>query len=273
MENSLNQNEISILDYEDYRKFLQDLFAEKLRKNPSYSKRSYARNLGVSHTHLLRVLNGSKKLSVILAESIANRLKLSHRHAEYFDLLVRLDLTKDQVLKTEIENLILAKAKNSKMKELSRERFQAISEWQHFAILAMSKMKDFRSDKDWLASKLGITAQKVEEAIERLLSLDLIERTEQGHIKAVETTDITTGYVDLVSQALQENHKQQMERAKLALSGQEPQQREFLNVAVCIQPKDIDKAKALLRNFIEKDRKSTRLNSSHTDISRMPSSA
>ena len=34
--------------------------------------------------------------------------------------------------------------------------------------------------------------------------------------------------------------------------------------------KDVDK---VMRNLVDRDRKSTRLNSSHTDISRMPSSA
>ena len=52
-----------------------------------------------------------------------------------------------------------------------------IADWYHAAILELSQLKDFQSDINWVASRLGITQTQAAGAIERLMKLNLLVET------------------------------------------------------------------------------------------------
>jgi uncharacterized protein (TIGR02147 family) len=239
----------SILDYDNYRTYLKDVLEEKCKKNPAFSLRSFSLNIGMSPSHLSRVLSGGKRLSATMAQQISHRLQHSQAETAHFYLIVQLESAKDADLRHDI-----LKQVSSQTAGLSRflglERFKVISDWQHFAILALTKMKAFKSDPDWIAGKLGMRRLEALSAIDRLVLVELLEKTPNGKLKPVEGTDISTSD-DISSSAIKENHRQQMARADLALSQQPVELREFNNLAITMKPKDMAVAKKKIREFVE----------------------
>jgi uncharacterized protein (TIGR02147 family) len=58
----------------DYRLMMQQEHEERKSRNPRYSRRAFARDAGLSPSHLTRVLAGKKSLSRAMGLSIATRL-------------------------------------------------------------------------------------------------------------------------------------------------------------------------------------------------------
>lgn len=73
-----------ILDHEDVRSFLRGVADERARRNPRYSLRAFARDIGVKPTRLFDIMSHRRRLSRDLAAQIAELLKLDHFEAECF---------------------------------------------------------------------------------------------------------------------------------------------------------------------------------------------
>jgi len=242
---------ISVFDYSNYRSYLSNVLEDKVKKNAAFSLRSFARNLELSPSHLSRVLSGTKKLSVVMAGRVAQRLQLNRSETGYFMLLVQLEMTKDEEIRSEIMKTLATKSKSAQRKTLDLEAFKTIADWQHFAILALAKIPGFQNDPQWIARRLDIPPLEATHAVNRLLSLKLLEQTPEGDIRLIEAQDVTTSD-DVVSSAIRENHRQQLQRAALALNKQAVEFREFNNLAVAMKPKDVERAKKLIRDFVDK---------------------
>ncbi len=133
---------------------------------------------------------------------------------------------------------------------LSIENFQIIAQWYHFAILSLTNLKGFRGDLGWIARRLKIRLEEAEVAVGRLLTLGLLERTPKGW-KAVNDADIGTTS-DVSSEAIRENHSQHLTLAQTALRELPIDRREFNNLTLAMNLSDVPRAKAALREFIEK---------------------
>ena len=81
----------SVYEHEDIVTFLKQVFEERKKTNYSYSLRSFARAIGMSASHLLRVMNRTKKISLNMAAKIAQQLHLSWSETNYLLLLAKLN--------------------------------------------------------------------------------------------------------------------------------------------------------------------------------------
>lgn len=242
---------VSVFEHTSYRTFLGNTLEDKVKKNAAFSLRSFARSLELSPSHLSRVLSGSKKLSVVMAGRVAQRLQLNRSETAYFMLLIQLEMTKDESLRAEILKTMSSRSKSAQRKTLDLEAFKTIADWQHFAILSLIKTPNFQNDPQWIAKRLDIHPLEATHAIQRLLTLNLIEKGPMGELRAIESQDVTTSD-DVVSTAIRENHRQQMQRAMNALNRQPMDLREFNNLAVTMRPQDTERAKKLIRDFVDK---------------------
>ena len=94
------------------------------------------------------------------------------------------------------------------------ERFKAISEWYHLAILNLTLTTDFNSNPIFIAKRLGITSIEAHDAIERLLNLGLLERSKGKLRKTKQALYIKTASSE---RAVRDFISQTMDRGKLAL--------------------------------------------------------
>jgi uncharacterized protein (TIGR02147 family) len=230
-----------------YRQILQDTLETRCQKNPRYSLRSFARDLGISAPRLSRVLNGHHGLSGDAAIGIAQRLGLSSKEQELFVALVegehaRISSVRDSAQKR-------AQELSSVFNSLSVDSFRVIADWYHLAILELTLVEGFISETAWIADQLNISEIEIKGAIERLLRLDLLE-FRAGRLRATGSNFVNPE--GLPSDAVRKFHSQILDRAKQSLDFQSVDEREFSNLTISIEESDLPRVKKMIREFTRK---------------------
>jgi uncharacterized protein (TIGR02147 family) len=237
----------SVFEFDDYRAFLRTSLKAMAQKNPVNSLRSFARKTSISPSHLSRALSGKKKLSASSVHLISESLGLSANETNHLLALVELEKAKEGDKRNRIIR-ILKKQARGKTKTVSLETFQVVADWYHFAILALTNTRGFQSRTDWISRRLGLGVWDARIAIERMLKLGLLIETKNGW-KAVNEAEISTTD-DLQSSAIQENHRQHLKLAEKALLAYAPELREFNNLTLSMNLRDLPKAKKKIRDFV-----------------------
>ena len=223
-----------------YLSKLKDVFSIRQKKNPHYSLRAYARDLGLSPATISQVLNGHRKLPVKYVQDVAKNLALSPFESSLFLESFYRDKTKlHQIQIDPQEESIL----------LDESYYRVISEWEHYAVLTLFDVKDFIPEPSNIASRLGILLNRAEVVLHNLLTCGLLkEDSAKGFVKAqgrVRTAE------DVPSQALKNSHLENLDLAKDKLS-LPIDQRDFSSVTFALDPQRIPMAKAIIREFREK---------------------
>ena len=65
---------------------------------------------------------------------------------------------------------------DAKYNALEFEYFKVISDWYHYAIIELTLIDGFSSSPMWISERLGITTNQAKSAIERLISLGLLQK-------------------------------------------------------------------------------------------------
>lgn len=233
-----------------YQSILRNELSNRKRKNPAYSIRSLARDLGLSQSFLTQVLNKKRKLSDEKAIQISSKLKLSSFQKKLFVDLVRLDLTKDldsqEVLKEEITELL---KKHPKFTLLSEDTFNIVADWYYFGILELTTLKSFKNDSLWISRKLNVPIGNINIAIDRLKRVGLLTQDDRGRLKKVEKNYL---FENVSSSAIRKHHHQTLDLAHMALEKQILQEREFFTVSMPMNTHNMVKAKKMIREFSEK---------------------
>lgn len=210
---------------------LQEHFAHAQLKNPAYSLRSYARQVGVSPGALSQALKGKRRFSKKMVEKICNKLLLSP------------DKTR-QALKS-FESAI--EGFDLKYTELSSDIYHAISDWEHFAIISLLDLKLSKHDHALFAELLSISEQKAKEAIDRLLRLKLIKKLPSGRYSKLHARIKTSDEISSLS--LKKAHMQSFEKAKDSLLNDPLNERDITSITMAIDPKRMQGAKDMIRKF------------------------
>ncbi len=156
---------------------LRDVLARKMSRNPSFSLRAFARDLGVSHTYLSLVLNGKKALSLKRVIQFAQLLQLDGREA---DLFMKAGAHEARGRAAQKTKSIATRSKKldreeEEFFEIEADRFRVLCDWYHIPILELTYTKDFRNDPVWIARRLSISPEQARNAISRLKRMGLLE--------------------------------------------------------------------------------------------------
>lgn len=240
-----------LLEHTHYRSYLNDVLANKCAKNPRFSLRSFAKQIEVSPSGLSRILNGKRKMTTELATHVSTLLGHSPEEASYFLDLVLLDSSQNDKVKSLILNRIEQRRTAHSPKSLTLDAFKVISDWYHYAILALTKNSDFKNDPHWIAKRLGISIAEVRRALERLLNLDLLEEADKTSYRAVNEANITTTN-DISSAALKNHHRQMITKALEAVDEQSVEERDITSITVSFDPKNMKKTKKMIQEFRKK---------------------
>ncbi len=149
---------------EPFRAFLESRLASARGKDPRFSLRAFAKRLGCDHATLSQVLRRKRPLTDRMIRLLGERLGLDPRVTEgYLSAHPRAKRTRPD--------------RNPASWKLSLEAFEVISEWQHYAILELTRLKGFRADTRWISQALDIPPDLANAAISRLCSLRMLEMT------------------------------------------------------------------------------------------------
>ncbi len=148
----------------DLRLLLQGELARRCASNRQYSLRAFAKFLGVDHSSLSQILRGKRRLTAESVRKLGTRLGLD---GKAIDAHVARERARG--------NEPGAEAAVREVRRLARDTAALIADWQHYAILELIRLRDFRPDSRWLARVLGISTDEINLALHRLLRLGLLE--------------------------------------------------------------------------------------------------
>lgn len=229
-----------------YQDALRSEFGERVRRNPQYSLRAFARDLNLSPSMLCDVLAEKHHLSRDRAFKVAQGLRLSAPETELFCDLVDAKHARCINKKKEAEKRLNIRWKRAEFVHIEENRFKMMAEWYHLAIFELLEFKDFRADPKWISKVLGIPVPTVNEALERLEFLGIIERR-GGTLKS------KSGFVETSSgapsTAVRQYHDGILDKAKQAIFFQDMEERELSALTIAMSAKDVPKAKEMIRNF------------------------
>lgn len=130
------------------RSALQREFIRRCRNNSSYSLRAFSQFLQIDQSFLSKIFKGKRNITEDFALRLVVKLRLKSTN-------------------TFIEE-------NSHL-SLQQDELELLSNWSHFAILELSKTKNFKYDPSIIAARLGLHKTEVIAAVERLEKLKFIQ--------------------------------------------------------------------------------------------------
>jgi uncharacterized protein (TIGR02147 family) len=233
----------------NYRDILRDQLNVRIKANPRYSLRAFARDLNVAPSRLSEILNGKQGLSKESALKLAKKLGFTKEEIAIFCDLVesihaRSRLSQD-VAKVRLQKHLI----DQSYKSLQVDAFTAVSDWYHFAIIQLMKLDGFQSDPDWIAQKLEINRSEVIAALERLARLELIEihgkqyRTNQDYVSSPD---------GVPADAIKKFHKQILEKATASMFMQSVDERDFSAIIMPVDSSQIGGVKKSIKTFRRK---------------------
>jgi uncharacterized protein (TIGR02147 family) len=212
-----------IYEHTSYRTFLKEELAVRTKKNPKYSLRAMAMQLGFSHSTLSLVMKGALNLSLESARKIASRLNLSTAETEYLCLLIQFDGAQDP----EVRESILKRLKSINPKVIQSHDlsvFKQRSEWYYTAIMGMAELPNNQMTPTQISKRLGISKIEAEVAVDRLLRLELLEKDNSGRL--VPVRDRLLIQSDATSnEALRKFYRQMFQKVSEALENQTSKER------------------------------------------------
>lgn len=214
---------------ETLRDRLKEELSQRKKNNPEYSLRALARDLKIPHTALSEFLNGRRRFSAKLTESIVNQLSISAQ-------------TQNQLKKSHIHNPL--NYVNLSNEEISRSR-----EWYMTTLLELAKLENFSSDPHWIAKVLRLDLFTVTSAIEELQKLGWLEITPSGkwHVKDENTS--TLGNLSVLDDILYKL-AQFAELQRIAIQTEKPETGSNVGITFAIDPDDLPKARKMTYEFL-----------------------
>lgn len=207
-------------------------------KNPSFSVRALASRLGMQPAATNEILKGQRRVSRKIAEKIADGLML--------DPSERADLLRDFPLKLKRDTQAQKRrTQELEVLKLNSNQYELISDWIHFAILSLIRVKDFKSDVDWMGKRLSVSTEEIRKALLRLQHLNLVHIDSNGVMTRtahpIRTTD------DVVDLSIQRMHMNDMDMAKKKIQEIRLDERDFTNYTFAANPKTLKHAKEIIR--------------------------
>ncbi len=247
------EKNLNIYHYEDAFKYLYDSYVYKKEKNPSFSLRSWARNLGLkSHSPLQLMISGKRSISIKYIPKFIKSLSLSFNEGMYLENLIQMNQAKS----LEEKELYLGRInelrpKITPLNSLELETFKFLQDPLHCLILEMSELKVFKNEPKWIKDRIHLEASinEIKEAITRLGILGLINIDKNK--KITKNHQHITNTIDVADLATQKYHKNVLDLAKKAIDQQKIDEREFNSFCFNIDKNEIPELKKQVRRFIQ----------------------
>ncbi len=231
--------------------FLEESYLSRKGKNKHYSVSAFARDLGISQSFMSRILNRERVPTVKVAVQVAAVLGVPSKTADVWISNIVLGSSKSAKISKKIRDVYEKQASPQTKSILNYEvdRFKVISQWYHLAILYLTYTKPFKTDPQWIAKRLGISAIEARNAIARLLELGMLEKKGSSYICIHHLLVVDAKKTEL---ATREFHKGMTQKALAAVNNPDPTQFEerlFSGTTFAIDKKRLPEFKEKVKAF------------------------
>ncbi len=211
---------------------LKTEFERKKARNSAYSLRSYSRDLGIDPSNLSKILTRQKNVGSKLRKILAQKLGFESAEISGWLFPAAQENTSDKAYAGH-----------------SVEVFQVVSEWQHYAILELFKLKDFILSPQEIAKRIGISVAVAKDSLNRLKETGLLYYDEKKkHLLPSEDSSSSIPNI-ATSKSHREQQKQILEGAIDALQTTPIERRSQSSVTMAIDTKKLEEARQLIKNF------------------------
>jgi uncharacterized protein (TIGR02147 family) len=208
---------MSIFEYVDYRKVLQDLYNREKASNRCFSYRILAELVGYSSAGFFtKILQGAVNISKQKALAFAKAFKLTKIETDYFQFLVAFNQSRTHEERTGyFEKLIEIRKK--KLPNSTLNNYEVFSEWYYVVILELLDFYPFSGNYKDLGTMVipSLSAENTREAVETLEQFGFIIRNKEGYYERVEKLLSSQDYWASVAQT--NYHIKTAELAKSAI--------------------------------------------------------
>lgn len=242
-----------IFQFTALESFLGRHFQYKKAHNPSFSYAVWARRLSLrSPAAICMITHGHRAPGRALVERLKRELGLNPQEARYFDVLVDLKKSRQQVMPSlrlmkELED----RHPDQDFRLIHHDEFKLIANWYYWALLEWVGLRSFKEDPEWLASHMEyeVTPAEVREALLALERLGLFGRNRRGRL--IRTSQPVKTNSDIPNTAIKNFHEISLKNAIQSLHRHGVEQREFQSLTLSLAPQQLSEAKKAIRQFIE----------------------
>lgn len=251
-ENTLGTEAPALLQYFDYRAYLQDHFNYRKTKNSNYSLRYFMNKGGLtSPGHLNLIINGQRNLTHKTLPKYIKALGLKKKaEVEYFQNLVHYCQESQLTLKLEyFEKLMDLRKASLPLHNFESEHYEFLSQWYFAAIYVLTDFKSFQEDPHWICQRLQfrITPEQAKKALELLKKVGLLIYNDRQELcQANNGVTIPDHVMDL---AILKYHHSMTELAKQAIDTLPPERRELNGLSLSISEDMLPLLKQRIRQF------------------------
>ncbi len=214
-----------------YRGRIFSELVARQRRNPAYSLRSFARDLGMSPTTLSRLFNGKRGLSEDSLKQVAARLTFAPEEttAALDELRGRPDPLADTAYTA-----------------LSSDIFHSLAEWYYFAILSLADSGRAKAAPKWIARQLNLTEFQAREALDRLLRLELVKAKGDKLLPTGKSFRIPSDIPSAAARRLQHDH---LNLAARSLEKDPIHRRDMTSMTLLADEARLGEAKQMIQKF------------------------
>ena len=245
------QKNISILEFTNYREYLNEMYVWLKSMNKRYSYQKFAEELGFAPTNFIQlVILDKRSLTESSVDKIIDQLGMKKLKGQYFKALVAFNQEKHPENKALAFANLKRKALASKSKQIPKDQYAYFSNWYNVVIRELLNIKNSKYDVDWIYNKLllqKIPKTKIQTALKLLEKLGLIERIGDKGVKLKDRI-ITTGE-EIQGVAVKNLYLDLIEFSKEALSKIPAKQREFGAQTICVSQDSFNEIKSRVREF------------------------
>jgi uncharacterized protein (TIGR02147 family) len=212
----------------NYQIWLQSEFEKRVKVNPRYSLRAFARLLQLDPSTVSQLLSGKRRASNNMLERLFAKLEVS----------------------PEIRQKLLIKQQTgiNNYDQISADVFAVISDWYHYAILELTFVKNFQSDARWISQQLNIPADIATAAIQRMIRIGLLKQDENG--KLTKEQKYIVNYKEGDTSAAHKSFQKEVIKKALESIDSTPQpEKDITSITFAIDESKIPIAKERIKNF------------------------
>lgn len=222
----------------DFRQFLRAELLRRIKRNPRYSVRAFARSLETDKSTLSKLMSGKRPLGKRSILRLGTKLDLAPETLESF--VQKEDQRRERSLQARQEEAY---------RQVALDSFRVISDWYHYGILELMRVDHFEHDYEWVGNALGLSENQVRAAVNRMIRLGMMEVTEEG--KWIDRTDVrtTTTGMKFTDEALRKFQHQMLSMARTALEETPFDERDQSAVTFAADSSQLAEAKERITRF------------------------
>lgn len=216
------------------RELIIEEFHKRRARNPNFSMRAFAQWLGISPAQLSQMMTGKRTITLKTMQKITNRLGLS-------------PIEKKRVVNSLLKDKkFIETSENKQTLHLEEDQFRMISDWYHFAILSLTKLKDAQADPRWVARRLGISVEEANQAMLRLERMGILQL--KPIFKQIgEPIEVAS---KIPSEAIRKYHKQNLSLAIEKVDTVPLELRELQSISLTLNPQNVTDFKEHIDEFL-----------------------